>query len=61
MDLFAKIVNGFQLLTILTKSSILDVCLGSKYAFVFIWSFSTWIDVKTGVFLDSILGLLFSL
>ena len=30
-ELFAKIVNGFQQLTIFAKSSILDVRLGSEY------------------------------
>ena len=32
MELFAKIVNSFQLLTILTKGFILHVGVGSKYA-----------------------------
>ena len=32
MEFFAKIVNGFQLLTIFAKSSLLDVRLGSEYA-----------------------------
>ena len=32
MKLFARIVNGFQLLTIFAKSSILDIQLGSEYA-----------------------------
>ena len=32
IELFSKIVNGFPPLTILTKSSILDVWLGSGYA-----------------------------
>ena len=32
MDLLAKTVKGFQLLTIFTKSSILDVWLSSEYA-----------------------------
>ena len=31
-ELFAKIVNGFKLLTVFAKSSILEVCSGSKYA-----------------------------
>ena len=31
MEIFAKIVDGFQPLTILAKSSILDVWLGSEY------------------------------
>ena len=31
VDLFAKIVNGFQLLTIFAKGFILDVQLGSEY------------------------------
>ena len=31
---FAKIINGFQLLTIFAKSSIADVQLGSKYTYV---------------------------
>ena len=31
---FAKLVNGFQLLTTFTKGSILDVCQGSKYAII---------------------------
>ena len=31
MELFAKMNNSFQLLTLFTKSSILDVGLGSKY------------------------------
>ena len=31
MDLFAKIVNGFSPLTVFVKSSISDICLGSKY------------------------------
>ena len=35
MELFAKIVNGFQPLTIFAKCSILDVRLGSGCAFVF--------------------------
>ena len=33
MKFFAKIVNGFQALTIFGKSSILGVHLGSEYAF----------------------------
>ena len=33
MELFAKIFNGFPPLTVLAKSSILDIWLGSKYAF----------------------------
>ena len=32
MELFAKIVKGFQLLTIFIKSSILDIRIGSEYA-----------------------------
>ena len=32
MELLAKILNGFQLLTVLTKTYILDVWLGSEYA-----------------------------
>ena len=32
MELFEKLVNGFQLLTIFIKSSILDVWQGSEYA-----------------------------
>ena len=32
MEIFAKIVNGFQSLAISAKSSILDVRLGSKFA-----------------------------
>ena len=32
MELFAQIVDGFQLLTIFAKSSILAVLLGSEYA-----------------------------
>ena len=32
MELFAKIVKGFQLLTIFIKSSILDIRLGFEYA-----------------------------
>ena len=32
MELFAKTVNGFQLLTDFAKNSILDVYLGSEYA-----------------------------
>ena len=32
MEPFAKIVNGFQLLTIFTKSSILDVWQGYEHA-----------------------------
>ena len=31
MDLFAKIVNGFSLLTVFVKSSISDIWLGSEY------------------------------
>ena len=31
MELFAKIDNGFQMLIVITKSSILDVRLGSEY------------------------------
>ena len=34
MELFVKIVNGWQPLTIFAKSSILDVCQGSEYAYV---------------------------
>ena len=34
MELFTKISNGFKLLTIFAKSSILDVRLGSKYVSV---------------------------
>ena len=34
MELFAQIVNGFKSLTIFAKSSILDVCRGSKSASV---------------------------
>ena len=33
VELFVKIVNGFQPLTILSKSSIFDVWLNSEYAF----------------------------
>ena len=33
MGLFAKTINGFQLLTIFVKNSILDVWLGSEYSF----------------------------
>ena len=33
MEIFGKMVNGFQLLTIFSPSSILYVRLGSKYAF----------------------------
>ena len=32
MEVFAKIVNGFQLITIFAKSSFLDVWQGSEYA-----------------------------
>ena len=32
MELFAKIVNGFQLLAIFAKNSILDVWQASEYA-----------------------------
>ena len=32
MELFAKIINGFQLLNIFAKISILDVRLGFEYA-----------------------------
>ena len=32
MERFAKLVNGFQLLTIFTKSFNLDVWLGSEWA-----------------------------
>ena len=32
MELFAKIVNGFQLLTIFAKNSISEVCVDSEYA-----------------------------
>ena len=35
MEIFAKILNGFQLLTIFEKTSILDVRLGPEYAFGF--------------------------
>ena len=34
MELFVKIVNGWQPLTIFAKSFILDVCQGSEYAYV---------------------------
>ena len=34
MELFTKISNGFKLLAIFAKSSILDVRLGSKYVSV---------------------------
>ena len=34
MDFFAKIVNGWKLLTIFAKSSVLDVWLGSEHASV---------------------------
>ena len=34
MELFAKIVNAFQLLTIFAKSFILDIWLGFEYASV---------------------------
>ena len=34
MEHFAKIVNGFQPLTIYAKSSILDLWEGSTYVFV---------------------------
>ena len=33
MDLFAKIINDFQSLTIFAKGSILDVCLGFERTF----------------------------
>ena len=32
MELFARIIKGFQLLTIFIKSSILDIRLGFEYA-----------------------------
>ena len=32
MERFAKIINGFQLLTIFAKQSLLDVWQGSEYA-----------------------------
>ena len=34
MELFAKIINDFQLLTIFAKSSILDIRLGFEYIFL---------------------------
>ena len=34
MEQFVKIVNGIKLLTVFTKSSILDVWMGSKYTSV---------------------------
>ena len=34
MEIFTKIVNGCQLLTIFAKGSILDARLGDEYAFV---------------------------
>ena len=36
MELFAKILNSFQPLTIFVKNTIFDVRQGSKYAFEFI-------------------------
>ena len=33
MEFFAKIVNGFQLLTIFAKSSIADIRIACKYEF----------------------------
>ena len=38
MELFVKIVNNIKLLTIFTKSSILDIWMGSKYTSVF-WKY----------------------
>ena len=38
MELFVKLVNGIKLLTIFTKSSVLDIWMGSKYTFVF-WKY----------------------
>lgn len=32
MELFAKVVHGFQLLNIFVESSILDIQVGSEYA-----------------------------
>ena len=34
MELFAEIVNGWNVLTIFAKNFILDVWMGSEYAFV---------------------------
>ena len=36
MELFSKIVDSFQLLTVFSKSSILDVCLGPEYVSVYL-------------------------
>ena len=38
MELFVKIVNGIKLVTIFTKSSILDTWIGSKYSSTF-WKY----------------------
>ena len=34
MELYTKVVNDWKSLTILANSSILDICLDPKYAFV---------------------------
>ena len=49
MDLFAKIVNGVQPLTIFAKRSILDVQLGSEYASEINFEFlGMWLLIKKG-------------
>ena len=47
MNIFAKIVKDWKALTIFTKSSILDVWLGSQSAYAF--------DVNITMFMKSIL------
>ena len=58
MELFAKIVHGVQLLTIFSKSSILGVWLGSKYASHF--SFSRIIHESVGVNMIDDTNIIFS-
>ena len=46
MELFMEIVNGWKLLTIFAKSSILDIWLGSEYASVYNFNVVLYHDVS---------------
>ena len=58
MEIFGKIVNGFQLLTIFSPSSILYVRLGSKYAFAIKMEASTYMAFHKQKRSPKLLGLI---
>ena len=45
MELLAKVVNGFQPLTVFARNSVLDVWEGSEYASILKWR-GTWVQNK---------------